>query len=102
MANPLPGACAGMDSNHRCQRAAVLQTAAFPLCHRRVCPRGVEPRNTRVTAGSLSRLGQDTVLSKGVEPVIPAVWTRCSAIELAERACSQEDSNLHRQLRRLA
>jgi hypothetical protein len=30
------------------------------------------------------------------------VWTACSPIELAELACSQEDSNLHRQLRRLA
>ena len=33
---------------------------------------------------------------------VPWVWTRCSPIELAEPACSQEDSNLHRQLRRLA
>lgn len=70
-AHPLPEACAGMDSNHRCPKTTALRTAALPLCHRRVCPRGVEPRNTRVTAGPLSRLGQDTVLSKGIEPLFP-------------------------------
>jgi hypothetical protein len=36
-------ACAGMDSNHRCQEAAGLRPAAFPLCHRRWGDRRVLP-----------------------------------------------------------
>jgi hypothetical protein len=52
--------CAGMDSNHRVG-CRVYSPVRSPLRHRRVgCLTGFEPVNPRVTAESLSHLGQGT------------------------------------------
>ena len=95
--NPLPGTrCAGKDSNLRVRRAWFTAR-----CSRRRlgCLAGFEPARPRVTAESLSHLGQGTSAPRRNRTSVPWLLARCSPIELAEQECAQEDSNLHSVIR---
>lgn len=64
---------------------------------------GLEPTFAWPTTKPLVRFGIVLSAPRRNRTSVPWVWARCSPIELAELACSQEDSNLHMtQLRRLS
>jgi hypothetical protein len=64
-------------------------------------PEGLSPSSTRVTTWLLVDFGIGHSTQQGNRTPVPAVLTRCSAIELAELAYSQKDSNPLRQFRKL-
>jgi hypothetical protein len=63
--------------------------------------RDSNPAWTGVTARCFGPSASSSVRDDGLEPPACPVWTGCSAAELIARARPRQESNLHRQLRRL-